>query len=88
MKRRILVIDDEEHIRRVMRMTLETAGYEVGEAADGPRGLEAFADGSAWDAVLLDQKMPGMDGLETLRRLKERRGDARVIMITASSIEA
>jgi len=88
MRRRILVIDDEEHIRRVMRMTLETAGYEVGEAADGPRGLEAFGDGSAWDAVLLDQKMPGMDGLETLRRMKERRGDARVIMITAyASIE-
>jgi len=88
MKTRILVIDDEDHIRRVMRMTLEAAGYEVGEAADGPRGLEAFGDGSAWDAVLLDQRMPGMDGLETLRRIKERRADARVIMITAyASIE-
>jgi len=88
MKQRILVIDDEDHIRRVMRMTLEAAGYEVGEAADGPRGLEAFGDGSAWDAVLLDQRMPGMDGLETLRRMKERRAGARVIMITAyGSIE-
>ncbi len=88
MKTRILVIDDEDHIRRVMRMTLEAAGYEVGEAADGPRGLEAFGDGSAWDAVLLDQRMPGMDGLETLRRMKERRAEARVIMITAyASIE-
>jgi CheY-like chemotaxis protein len=88
MKTRILVIDDEDHIRRVMRMTLEAAGYEVGEAADGPRGLEAFGDGSAWDAVLLDQRMPGMDGLETLRRMKERRAGARVIMITAyASIE-
>ncbi len=88
MKTRILVIDDEDHIRRVMRMTLEAAGYEVGEAADGPRGLEAFGDGSAWNAVLLDQRMPGMDGLETLRRMKERRADARVIMITAyASIE-
>ena len=88
MKTRILVIDDEEHIRRVMRMTLEAAGYEVGEAADGPRGLEAFGDGSTWDAVLLDQRMPGMDGLETLRHMKERRAGARVIMITAyASIE-
>jgi len=88
MKTRILVIDDEDHIRRVMRMTLEAAGYEVGEAADGPRGLEAFGDGSAWDTVLLDQRMPGMDGLETLRRMKERRAEARVIMITAyASIE-
>jgi CheY-like chemotaxis protein len=88
MKKRILVIDDEDHIRRVMRMTLEAAGYEVGEAADGPRGLEAFGDGSAWDAVLLDQRMPGMDGLETLRRMRQRRADVRVIMITAyASIE-
>lgn len=88
MKTRILVIDDEDHIRRVMRMTLEAAGYEVEEAADGPRGLEAFGDGSAWDAVLLDQRMPGMDGLETLRRMKERRAEARVIMVTAyGSIE-
>jgi CheY-like chemotaxis protein len=88
MKRRILVIDDEDHIRGVMRMTLEAAGYEVGEAADGPRGLEAFGDGSAWDAVLLDQRMPGMDGLETLRRMRRRRADVRVIMITAyASIE-
>src|SRR5574341_1070814 len=88
MKKCILVIDDEDHIRGVMRMTLEAAGYEVGEAADGPRGLEAFGDGSTWDAVLLDQRMPGMDGLETLRRMKERRGNARLIMITAyASIE-
>jgi len=88
MRKRILVVDDEEHIRRVMRMTLETAGYEVGEAPDGLRGLEAFGDGSAWDAILLDQRMPGMDGLETLRRMKERRADTRVIMITAyASIE-
>ena len=88
MQGRVLVIDDEDHIRRVMCMTLEAAGYEVGEAADGPRGLEAFGDGSAWDAVLLDQRMPGMDGLETLRRMKERRAEARVIMITAyASIE-
>ena len=88
MKRRVLVIDDEDHIRRVMRMTLEAAGYEVGEAADGPHGLDVFGDGSAWDAVLLDQRMPGMDGLETLRRMRQRRADVRVIMITAyASIE-
>ena len=88
MAQRILIIDDEDHIRQVMRLTLEAAGYEAGEAADGPRGLEAFGDGSAWDAVLLDQKMPGMDGLETLRHIKERNAAARVIMVTAfASIE-
>jgi DNA-binding response OmpR family regulator len=88
MSRRILIIDDEENIRRVTRLTLEAAGYEAGQAADGERGLEAFGNGSTWDAVLLDQRMPGMDGLATLRRIKQRKPDARVIMSTAyASIE-
>jgi DNA-binding response OmpR family regulator len=88
MARRILIIDDEENIRRVTRLTLEAAGYEVGEAGDGDRGLEAFGDGSDWDAVLLDQRMPGMDGLETLRHIKLRQALARVVMSTAyASIE-
>ena len=52
------------------------------------RGWRVFGDGSTWDAVLLDQRMPGMDGLETLRQLKERDPEARIIMITAyASIE-
>jgi CheY-like chemotaxis protein len=85
---RILIIDDEGNIRRVTRLTLEAAGYEVGEACDGEQGLEAFGDGSDWDAVLLDQRMPGMDGLETLRHIRQRNGRARVIMATAyASIE-
>jgi DNA-binding response OmpR family regulator len=88
MSKRILIIDDEENIRRVTRLTLQAADYEVGEAGDGHRGLEAFGDGSSWDGVLLDQRMPGMDGLETLRRLKERQPEVRVIMATAyASIE-
>lgn len=86
--KRILIIDDEENIRRVTRLTLEAAGYEVGEAGDGEKGLELFGDGSGWDAVLLDQRMPGMDGLETLRRIKVGAPGARVIMVTAyASIE-
>src|SRR6185436_16961893 len=88
MAKRVLIIDDEENIRRVTRLTLQAAGYEVGEAGDGQRGLEAFGDGSGWDAVLLDQRMPSMDGLETLRHINERDATARVIMATAyASIE-
>lgn len=88
MAERILIIDDEEHIRRMMRLTLETAGYRVGEAKDGPEGLHLFADGSNWDAVILDQRMPGMDGLNTLRQLKHQDSQARVVMATAyASIE-
>jgi len=88
MSERILIIDDEEHIRRMMRLTLETAGYTVGEASGGLAGLELYADGSEWDVVVLDQRMPGLDGLETLRRLKAADPNARVVMATAyGSIE-
>ena len=88
MSERILIIDDEEHIRRMMRLTLEAAHYTVGEAADGFAGLQSFGDGSEWDVVVLDQRMPGIDGLETLRRLKTIKPDARVVMATAyASIE-
>jgi len=85
---RILIIDDEEHIRRMMRLTLEAAGYEVGEASDGEEGLRLYADGSTWNAVVLDQRMPGIDGLETLRHLKTQNNSARVVMATAyASVE-
>jgi len=88
MNKRILIIDDEEHIRRMMRLTLEAAGHTVGEAHDGPEGLKLYGDGSAWDGVVLDQRMPGMDGLETLRRIKASNPRARVVMATAyASIE-
>ena len=88
MSNRILIIDDEEHIRRMMRLTLEAAGYEVGEASDGDGGLRLYSDGSTWDAVVLDQRMPGIDGLETLRQLKTQNNNARVVMATAyASIE-
>jgi len=83
MPKRVLIIDDEENIREMTRLALETAGYEVGEARSG---LEAFAiigSDESWDAVLLDQKMPGMVGTEILRRLKVMLPAARVIMMTA-----
>ena len=83
----ILIIDDEAHIRQMMRLTLEASGYQIEEAAAGEDGLARFARGGV-DIVVLDQKMPGIDGLETLRRLKEDAPDARVLMVTAfASIE-
>jgi len=80
---RLLVIDDEANIRQMMRLTLETAGYQVEEAATGEEGLTKFGSGHDYAAVLLDQKMPGMDGLETLRQLKRQLPEACVIMVTA-----
>jgi len=88
MNKSILIIDDEEHIRQMMRLALEGAGYSVGEAHDGPEGLSLYGNGSSWDVVVLDQRMPGMDGLETLRRLKVSNPRARIVMATAyASIE-
>jgi len=88
MAERILIIDDEDHIRRMMRLTLEAAGYGVGEADDGVTGVELYGDGTDWDLVVLDQRMPGLDGLETLRRLKASNPAVRVVMATAyASIE-
>jgi CheY-like chemotaxis protein len=85
---KLLIIDDEPHIRQMMRLTLEAAGYQVDEAADGQAGLDRYRDGGDYDAVVLDQKMPGLDGLETLQRLKERTPEACVLMVTAyASIE-
>jgi CheY-like chemotaxis protein len=88
MSQSVLIIDDEEHVRQMMRLALETSGYEVGEAKDGPEGLNLYGDGSAWNAVVLDQRMPGMDGLETLQKLRGANPSARIIMATAyASIE-
>jgi FixJ family two-component response regulator len=86
MKQKILIIDDEEHIRRMMRLALESVGYEIGEARNGFDGVRLFADG--WDCVVLDQRMAGMDGLETLREIKKMDRNASVVMATAyASIE-
>ncbi len=85
---KVLVVDDEAHVRRMMALTLEGAGYEVAEAASGEDAVVRYGDGSEWAAVVLDQKMSGIDGLETLRRIRERRPDARVLFVTAfASIE-
>src|SRR5436190_12414129 len=80
---RFLVVDDEPHLRRMMRLALEGAGYDVEEAADGDQALSTFGDGGRFAATLLDQRMPGLDGLEVLSRLKQRRADACVVMVTA-----
>jgi FixJ family two-component response regulator len=80
---KLLVVDDEANIRQMMRLSLEAAGYEVDESASGEDGLAKFGSGHEHAAVLLDQKMPGMDGLETLRRLKQRLPEACVVMVTA-----
>ena len=81
MKSRILVIDDEAEIRRSVRMILEYEGYDVIEAASGPEGL-TMAEREAPDLVFLDVKMPGMDGLEVLQRIKALNEAVPVVIIS------
>lgn len=79
----ILVIDDEHNIRNMIRLALQHVDHTVDVAADGQEGLDRFGDGAGWDLVLLDQRMPGLEGLDVLRQIRYRAPDARVIMITA-----
>src|SRR5919109_1141000 len=80
-KSRILVIDDEAAIRDSLRMTLEYEGYEFVGAATGQEGL-ALAERESPDLVLLDVKMPGMDGLEVLDRLRAMNDAVPIIVIS------
>jgi two-component system, NtrC family, nitrogen regulation response regulator NtrX len=80
-KSRILVIDDETAIRDSLRMTLEYEGYEFVGAATGQEGL-ALAERESPDLVLLDVKMPGMDGLEVLDRLRAMNDAVPVVVIS------
>jgi two-component system, NtrC family, nitrogen regulation response regulator NtrX len=79
---RILVIDDEAAIRDSLRMTLEYEGYDFVGAATGQEGL-ALAEREPVDLVLLDVKMPGMDGLDVLGRLRNMNESLPVVMISA-----
>jgi CheY-like chemotaxis protein len=81
--KRVLIVDDEENIREMTRHALEAVGYEVGEAGSGLEAFAAIGADESWDAVLLDQKMPEMAGIEVLRRLKIMLPKAPVIMMTA-----
>ena len=83
MSARILVIDDEPNVRTMVKMALEQSGHEVLTAHDGPSGLESYGDGSSVDLVLLDQKMPGMQGIEVQKEIYRRNLDAKLILITA-----
>src|SRR2546421_12884463 len=80
-KSRILVIDDEAPIRDSLKMTLEYEGYEFIAAATGQEGL-ALAEREAPDLVVLDIKMPGMDGIEVLDRLRAINETLPVIVIS------
>lgn len=81
MAERILLVEDEEKLARMVELELQYEGYEVDKAFDGPTGLDKALSGS-FQLVLLDVMLPGMSGMEVLRRLR-RESQVPVIMLTA-----
>lgn len=82
MTQKILVIDDDESLRRVLEYTLQEEGYEVFTAASGEEGLELFEERQP-ALVITDMKMPGLNGFQVLKEVKERSAETLVIIVTA-----
>lgn len=82
MKKTILVVDDEEHIRLLYKEEFEEEGYNVILAGSGEDALTQLGKGSP-DLVTLDIKMPGMDGITLARKIKDMRTDIPIIFISA-----
>ncbi len=81
MNRKILLVDDEQGIRKVLKIALEDIGYQVMVAGNGEEAIDIFREAKP-EIVLTDIKMPGMDGIEVLKKIKEESPDTEVIMIT------
>ncbi|MDQ0350889.1 two-component system response regulator ResD [Alkalibacillus filiformis] len=82
---KILVVDDEERIRRLLRLYLEREGFEIDEAEDGDGALAKALD-QDYDLILLDLMLPGIDGMEVCEQLREQKATP-VIMLTAKGEE-
>jgi len=84
---RILVVDDEKNIRVTLADILTEEGYEVRTAGTGERAVKLCSK-QPFDVVLLDVRMPGIDGVEAFRQIRAKRSDIRVILMSAYSIDA
>jgi len=78
---RIIVIDDDESVRKAIRRVLEPLGHEVREAEDGAAGLALLADKDA-DLVITDIFMPGQDGIETVRRIRKEFPGVKMLVMS------
>jgi DNA-binding response OmpR family regulator len=86
MPRRILIIEDDKDIARLVELHLKDAGYEVEMAYDGKAGLE-LALAKSYDLIILDLMLPGSDGIEICRRVRAASAYAPILMLTAKSTE-
>jgi len=80
---RVMVVDDTDHVRRMLRSMLELDGFVVvAEAASGPEAVDLAAAATP-DVVVMDYRMPGMDGIDAARAVRERRPEQVIILYTA-----
>ncbi len=80
----VLVVDDEDAIRQLIRETLEQAGYQVSDARDGKEGLARYRKAPA-DLVIMDILMPDQDGLESILTLRREFPNVKIVAITGGS---
>jgi len=82
MRMRILIVEDDPALRKILQKRLTAEGYAVDACADGRDGLD-YALAMPYDGIVLDIMLPGMDGLTILRRLREARCESGVLLLTA-----
>ena len=82
---RVLIVEDEDHLAAGLKLNLEAEGYAADVEDTGEAALERLVDGGAFDVVLLDVMLPGLDGFEVVRRLREARQFVPVMLLTARS---
>ena len=80
----ILLIDDDSFYRGVLRQILEDGGHRIIEAVNGPEGLERFRSQRP-DLVITDMRMPGVDGGEVIRKLREMNGSLRIVAVSGAA---
>ncbi|MEM7349415.1 MAG: response regulator transcription factor [Acidobacteriota bacterium] len=85
-RKRVLVVEDELELARLVELHLSDAGFEVTLAHDGPRGLE-LATSNPFDAVILDLMLPGLDGLDVCQQIRRQQVYTPILMLTARSSE-
>ncbi|MFE5426313.1 response regulator transcription factor [Peribacillus simplex] len=78
----ILIVEDEKKILRLLELELEIEGYQIGKAMDGNEALKAYRSGK-WDLILLDVMLPGISGIELLRKIRMKNNSTPVILLTA-----
>ena len=83
MKKKILIIDDDKHVRFSFVLILKNQGYILKETESGEKGIEELSYNDDYDLILLDLKMPGMNGIETLKKIRTINSKIPVFIVTA-----